>query len=380
MKVECLKENLKAGLDTAGRAVATKAMMPIFEHVLIGANGDGKMTLCGMDMEIAIRTEVEAKVAKAGTVTVPADTLAALVSLQSGVISLTKDELAPNIELMAGKTRANIKGMPAQDFPFIEDYRKRDDLPYVLVEPFNLECALRRTIFAAAKDESRPILQAVYFQVVDGGLTLYAADGFRLSRQRMACVEERDFPNLLIPRRALSEVLRIVREETEPVRIVAGENHTQAGFIFSSTQIITQLIDGRAPDFDAIIPQGWDTRISASPAALAGAIKTALIFATGKITGLRIKDERTLTVFSQDAETGDQASEIPITVEGETEVDGQPVAIFLNGAFVTDVLSALDHSRAKALIDLKGVKILSPVVFRQSGDDDFVHVAMPMHN
>jgi hypothetical protein len=164
-----------------------------------------------------------------GAITVPIRTFGDLVALLGDTITLTTNGDTPTLKVECDKTRANVKGIPADEFVLIPDYpalQQEHDLPHLVIHPVDLQRALARTIISAAKDQSRLTLEAVYFHKVNDHLSLSSSDGFRLSVQHMPDTPMSDFPNLLIPRSSLLEVQRLLANETEPVQIQYAPGHS----------------------------------------------------------------------------------------------------------------------------------------------------------
>ena len=381
MKLSCLPYGLKVALKTANPAVAKRATSPILEHVMLSANGDGILAVSATNLEIGIRTRIMAKIDEPGMITVPARTLSDLVNvLPDERIDLEMNGKAVSLALACGRTHANVKGMPGQEFPVIPDYSQDDGLPTLTVQPADLGKALSRTVFSAASDDNRPTLTCVYMHTADGRLAFASADGFRMSVQRTGIVG--DFPDLLIPKAALAEVQKLVANESEPVRIVANkaQEASQVAFIFSDTHLVAQLVTGGFPDYTQIIPKEHSVKITLSPSALHRAIKTALVF--GKLSAGIVRwtvggDQ--VTISGASAETGDQTSTIPAEIEGALDVPADGKSEFaLNGHYVLNVLDALGLGRVSQ-VQITGTIPSSPFVIRTPEDENYTHVLMPMH-
>ena len=377
MKIACSPSSLKDGLAIAGRAVNTRATLPVLGNIHLATDGDNRIALSATDLEIGIRTWfTPGFFGEPGAITVPARTFTDLVStLPNEQLTLALNDNA-TLHLSCGRTQANVKGIPAQEFVGIPDYEellRQQSLPAINIEPHDLEQALTRTTFSAATDDSRPILTAVYVHSDDGHLAFASADGFRLSVQR-AGILANDLPDLLIPRKAAAEAARLVAGESEPVRIVVNDTTTQVAFLFSNAHLVTQLIDGRFPDYNAIIPTTHAVKAAISMADLRRALKATIIFARDNvfISTWKIEDGK-LTISGVSAESGDQTSELQADVEGEI-----PFEINLNAKYVTELLQALGSQTARVVLECTTPS--SPVLIRDLDDDAYTHVIMPMHS
>jgi DNA polymerase-3 subunit beta len=278
------------------------------------------------------------------------------------------------LNLRATRSEANIKGIDAQEFPIVAVPEGEGGIP---IEADVLRTALEQVAFAAATDESRPVLTGVLAKFEDTQLTLAAADGFRLSVRTISLPQPVPDPfSIIIPARALIELIRISGEQQEPIVITITPTRNQVLFQLTDIVLVSQLIDGNFPDYRQIIPRDHTTHAVVDTAAFLKACKTALIFArdAAHITRLHVKPGSELApgrvlVSATSAETGDDVSEIDASIEGEE------VEIAFNIKYLIDVLSVADTPQ----VALDTTASSSPGVVRPVGDVDFTHVIMPMH-
>jgi DNA polymerase-3 subunit beta len=178
MKVSCLQENLARGLALVGRAVATRSTLPVLSNILISTD-QSRIKLSATNLEISVNCWIGAKVEQEGATTVPARLLTDFVnSLPAERIDLELITRTQTLNLKCGRFEANIKGIDAQEFPLIlapeENHRVR-------LEPQVLREMIDQVVFAAATEESRPVLTGVHVDLTPERLTFAAADGYRLS-------------------------------------------------------------------------------------------------------------------------------------------------------------------------------------------------------
>jgi DNA polymerase-3 subunit beta len=240
-----------------------------------------------------------------------------------------------------------------------------------------LKKMIDQVVFAAATDESRPILTGVLAKFSGDQFTFAAADGFRLSVRSAPLDTPVSKPfEVIIPARALSELGRILGDQEDPVSILVTPQRSQALFHLSSVDLVSQLIDGKFPDYTAIMPKKYETRSVMDTAQILKACKAASVFARENANIARVTvtpgSELTpghITLQATSAETGDNAGELDATVEGN------PVEIAFNVKYMIDVLSVV----GTAQVVLETTSSSSPGVIRPIGDDAFTHVIMPMH-
>jgi len=374
MKVSCLQENLAKGLGIVGRAVSPRSTLPVLGNVLLATDA-GRLKLSATNLEVSINCWVGAKVEDEGATTVPARTFVDLVNaLPPERVDMELVVRTQTLNLRAGRSEANIKGIDAQEFPIVPVPEGEGGIP---IEPDVLRTAVQQVAFSAATDESRPILTGVLAKFEEAQLILAAADGFRLSVRTIPLPQAVPDPfSIIIPARALVELGRISGEQEEPVIVTVTPTRNQVIFQLTDIVLVSQLIDGNFPDYRQIIPRERTAHTVLDTAAFLKACKTALIFArdANHIACLHIRPGTELApghmiVSATSAETGDDVSEIDASVEGDE------IEIAFNVKYMIDVLSAVGTPQ----VALDTTTSSSPGVIRPVGDVDFTHVIMPMH-
>ena len=374
MKVSCLQENLAKGLSIVGRAVSPRSTLPVLGNVLLATDA-GRLKLSATNLEVGINCWIGAKVEEDGATTVPARTFIDLVNaLPPDQVDMELVVRTQTLNLCAGRSEANIKGIDAQEFPLVPAPEGEGGIP---IDPEVLRTAIQQVAFAAATDESRPILTGVLARFEETQLTLAAADGYRLSVRIIPLPHAVPDPfSVIIPARALTELGRISGEQQDPIAITVTPTRNQALFQLTDIVLVSQLIDGNFPDYKQIIPRERTTHTVLDTAMFLKACKTALIFArdVAHIARLHVKPGTELApghmvVSATSAETGDDVSELDATVEGDE------IEIAFNVKYMIDVLSAIGTPQ----VALDTTTFSSPGVIRPVGDVDFTHVIMPMH-
>ena len=375
MKLSCLQENLARGLSIVGRAVATRSTLPVLSNILL-ATDDNRLKLAATNLEIGINCWIGARIDEDGAVTVPARLLSDFVnSLPQDRVDMEFMVRTQQILLRCARFEAKIKTIDAQEFPLIPT---ADENAGIKVDAAQLQKKINQAIFAAAADESRPILTGVSAQFDGSTLTLAAADGFRLAVTHLELPVPVNEPfTTVIPARALAEVSRIIGDQQEPVQIDVTPARNQILFHMNNVDLVSQLIEGKFPDYRQIIPTSHTTRAFVNTKALLQAVKTANIFARDAANIVRLQmtigdDEfnpSKLTLMATAAEVGENVGEVDITIEGE------PIEIAFNAKYLIDMLSIIDTEQT--IIETSTSQ--SPGVFKPAGQDDFICVIMPMH-
>jgi DNA polymerase-3 subunit beta len=373
MKLSCLQENLNRGLGIVGRAVATKTTLPITNNVLL-ATDEGRLKLVATNLEMAISCWIGVKIEDEGSITVPARLLTEFVSsLPSDTISMQLSPQTKTLGLKCARFEARISGIDAKEFPPIPSV---DEGVATSVEVEALRKAINHVAFAAATEESRPVLTGVSAKFEGKTLTLAAADGFRLAVYTLPIADEiSQKTEVIIPARTLSELNRLMADEEETISITLNPNKSQVLFRLKSVELVSQLVQGTFPNYSQIIPQSYNTRMIVSVAEFLRATRTASIFArdgSGTVRLMITPGSETnpgkLSVSARSEEIGDDVGEIDATVEGAES------KIAFNGKYLIDVLGVLDEAQ----VALETNNPSSPGLLRPVGTDNYIHVVMPM--
>ena len=373
MKLTCLQENLNRGLNTVGRAVATRSTLPITTHVLL-ATDEGRLKLVATNLEMAICCWIGADIAEEGSVTVPARLLTEFVSsLPNEKIDINLSNQTHTLSLKCARFEARISGMDAREFPPIPGV---EDGVATRVKAEDLRQAIGQVAFAAATEESRPVLTGVCTKFEGDKLTMASADGFRLAVYSFPLPETfSDSTEVIIPARTLSELNRLMADQEEPVDVVLNPTRGQVLFRTKNAELISQLIQGTFPNYKQLIPQSYTTRVIVNVADFLRATRTASIFARDGSGIVRLvitpgseEGPGKLTISARSEEIGDNVGEIDATVEGAT------ARIAFNGKYLMDVLGVIRENQ----VALEITNPSSPGLIRPVGSDNYTHVVMPM--
>jgi len=378
MRLTCLQENLSQGLNVVGRAVAARTTLPITNNVLLAAE-QSQLKLAATNLEMAITCRIGGKVEEEGEITVPARLVAEFInSLPNDKVDIHLLPQTKTLELKCARFEARISGVDAKDFPPIP---KVEEGIATKVEVDALRQGVGRVVFAAAAEESRPVLTGVDAQFEGGEVTLAAADGFRLAVYKLALAKKvQKKTRVIIPARTLAELNRLITDQEEAVDITIDPDKSQALFRIKDksqrVELVSQLVQGSFPDYSQLIPQSHTTRVVVEVGAFLRATKAASIFARDGSGIVRLVmspggEAKTgkMTVSARSEEVGDDVGEIDAIVEGEE------AKIAFNGRYLIDVLSVLDE---KSQVALETTNPSSPGVLRPVGEENYIHVVMPM--
>ncbi|HZS94691.1 MAG TPA: DNA polymerase III subunit beta, partial [Chloroflexota bacterium] len=249
--------------------------------------------------------------------------------------------------------------------------------PAASVEPQLLKSMIDQVVFAAAMDDTRPVLTGVLATFSDRQLTLAAADSFRLAVRTgsLAGASSGDF-SVIVPARTLSELAKILPDGEEPVAITVTPNRNQILFTATDLEVVSRLIEGNFPNYRQIVPSKFSTRVVIGTGDLLKATKIASFFSRDNSNVITLEVQPggeagvgSVVVSGSAAELGEDRGEL------DAVVSGAGVKISFNSRYVSDVLGAVQS-------DQVGVEITGPhsaAVFKPIDTVDYTHVIMPMH-
>ncbi|MEZ4660048.1 MAG: DNA polymerase III subunit beta [Caldilineaceae bacterium] len=408
MRVSCLQENLAKGLSIVGRAVSSRSTLPILGNILLEAKNN-QLRLAATNLEVGINCWIGARVEDEGAITVPARLLTEFVnSLPADRIDMELAVRTQTLHLRCARYDANIKGIEAIDFPIIVtagvDVADDDDDEqshvldgiHVELETDGLRKMVDQVVFAASTNESQPTLNGVEVTFNQSTLKMAATDGVRLSVRSVNLIqdgmEEIGEPlKVIVPAKSLGEMARISADadEGKPVQVIISEPRNQILFqvwgkgnegrgVFERVEMVSQLISARFPDYNVIIPKGFETRTVMDTATFLKAVRVASLFARDSSNVVRMaiapgngNRDGQVRLTATSVEMGDNVNELDAMVEG----DG--LEICFGAHLLSDALSHMDQPQ----VVLETTQPTRPGLFRPVGigEEEYIHIVMPMN-
>src|SRR5260221_6008719 len=326
MRVSVLQENLAKGLSIVNRALTSRPSLPVLNNVLLSTE-DARLKLAVTNLELGITAWIGANVDVDGAITVPARTLLDFINtLPPERIDLELDPRTQTLKVKCNSTTANIKGIEAGQFPAVPEAEA--DTGTAVSAPAFQEM-INHVIFAAAKEDNRPILTGVLTKIEGSTFNMVATDGYRLSvRTTQLETPVSKATTLIVPAKTLAGLGRIISEDDNVVYVSIPPGRNQVMFHLDKVDVVSQLIDGKFPDFDQIIPKAHNTVTRIYTHDLLQACKRAEIFARDASNTMRVRvtpsqNNQTpgqLSIAAQSQEKGDNEAVLDVAVEG-TGVD-----------------------------------------------------------
>lgn len=365
MHIQTTRDALVDCLTPVQGVVDAKKSPPILSHLLLDAS-EGAVRVFATDLDVGVRVPLDAEVKAPGAVAVSARRLH----------DIARELPDADVEIRVGgdhqlvircrRSEFKLKGLPRDDFPRLPELRGE---PVLTLPGGVLRDMIRKTIFAVSSDLTRHALNGVLLHLDEGEIRMVATDGHRLAiaRQPHGAASGAAPASALIPRKALSEIAKIIRDEAGAVAVHATQE--QAALECAGGLLVTRLIDAQFPNYEQVLPGGSPKSLLVDRAALQGALKrTATIGGErGNPTLLSLSSNRALLTCT-DQDLGEATEEV------EVEYQGPEMSIGFNGRYILDFLGVVESEH----IQVKVSDALSPALFEPVGEAGYTCVVMPM--
>ena len=366
MNLTITKEQIISGLQAVQNVVSTRTTLPILSNVLIRAEKES-VEFTATDLDVTVACSVEAKVKKSGATTVPVKKLFGIVrELNGSEIDIEVDD--KNICIIrSGPSFYKIHGLSADEFPPLPKFKddKKVSLPQETVRAM-----MKKTSFAISTDESRYVLNGIFFSLKDNKMTMVATDGRRLALvDEEVDIAEKSSGEFIVPAKAVNELNRLLQEKGE-VEIKYGEN--QASFALKddkgfSVLVVTKLIEGNYPNYKQVIPTEMKERIALMREEFLQALRRAEIMTSEKANSVKMAfGKNNLAITANSPEVGEARESLAVNYKGKE------MAIAFNPRYLIDALTALTEDE----VFFELIDELSPGVLKINGP--FLYVVMPM--
>ncbi len=351
------------GLQAVQGVVETRSTaMPILQNILVQAEGEG-ISISATDLEVGFRAFYPARIKTPGAVTLSARRLHEILrELPEGEVHLKAEE-GNWVGLECLRSRFRFPGLPPEDFPQLPDSEPAET---GTLDKGLLEEMIRKTMFAISTDETRYTYNGVYMETEEGVLRFVATDGHRLALMEKPCEGYKGKLGVIIHKKALTELLKVLAEGEEPVRLRLLENHAvfEQGEIFLSAR----LIQGQFPNYRQVIPTQNDKKIVAPREDLVRALRRVSLL-SGESRMVKFSfTSGSLTLSTDSTDLGEAQEALDV------DYDGEEIAIGFNARYCLDVLNTMEEPQVR--IELKDP--LSPGIVRPIEEQGYIYVAMPM--
>jgi DNA polymerase-3 subunit beta len=361
LKISVAREELTRQLGVVARAASTRTTVQVLAGLLLRA-GKGQLELAATDMEISLRSSLEASVESEGAVVVPSKLLADLVRLlPADDVSIEHRSGEGIVEIVSGAATYRLHTYNAEDFPRLPDASS------VGLMTVNADAVLEtagRVSRAASRDESRPVLTGILVRFEGEKLIMAATDSYRLAVKETTMGASGPELDAIVPARALGELTRIV-ERGGGLEIGVLEN--QVIFTTDGVLLTTRRIEGQFPNYRQLLPETFEHELALPREELLEVVRRVSVMAQ-RNAPIRLRfAEGELTVSAQTQDVGEARETMPAPYAAE------PLEIGFNPEFLRDGIESVEGDAVR----LKLISSLRPAVIQGEGDD-FSYLIMPI--
>jgi DNA polymerase-3 subunit beta len=364
MKFSIQREILLQPISQVVGVVERRQTLPVLANFLISVQGN-RLSVTGTDMEVELITSVKADVQQEGEITVPARKLVDIVRMLPEGVKITAVLEGDKLTISSGRGRYTLATLPATEFPATDQV---ETLEIVKIQEGTLKNLLDKTSFAMANQDVRYYLNGLLFDFHDKQLSTVATDGHRLA----VCDLDSDLGvtgdrQLIVPRKGVLELSRMLSDGDETVELALGKNHVR--LVKGNSIFTSKLIDGRFPEYGAVIPKGTDRHIKIDKAGFTQALQRASILSNEKYRGVRLEASgNAVKIIAHNPQHEEAVEEL------EAELNFDQIAIGFNVTYLLDALTAIEADTV--LMELKDANS-SCLISAESGSFDR-HVVMPL--
>ncbi len=376
----CAPAPLALALRYVKPTVASRTTLPALRCVLLTAQmtndaASGQFVVSTSNLNATTSAWLAAHVTVPGSIAVPYAPLSDLVSRlpQNATLHLEVDAATQILRVQCDDIVTNIKGIAVSEFPQPPAWENG-----VQIELSGKEFSsiVRQVAYAAAADDSRPVLTGVLFEIGANGLAFAAADGFRLSlRAQTAATGVQEPLRVIVPAQVLHDVEKIIGDDTT-VALAIHSNKTHIQFTMPNYRLVASLVEGNFPNVQGLVPNAHTTRMVVDTSALRAAVDLTLIFAQHaknlvivEVMPGENESAGTLHLAAVSAESGDVRRALAVSVMGE------PQKLALNGKFIKEFIESANTPQ----IAMQFNNAAAPVLFTEVGNPGYTHLLMPMH-
>jgi DNA polymerase-3 subunit beta len=371
MKFKINRDHFSNGLAQVLNVVGSKATMPILSNVLIEAEKD-HITLTTTNLDLGIRCKIKAEVKDPGSVTLPVKRLATIVRELPNVDVVFDASPNHQVKLASGGSNFKIMGIGKEEFPPLPEFG--DEKSFTL-EQAELTAMLKSVAYAQSSDETRYILNGVYFNFKEGKLSLVATDGRRLALiSKELEVPATSAGSIILPAKTVGELLRML-DKGEKLKI--SFNDRRAAFqlntdkdtsgLVDSIYLYSKVVEGNYPNYNQVIPKETHQRIKLERELFQQCVHRAALVCSEKSNSVKIKvTSNLLEITAQSPDFGEAHESMAIAYSGPD------LQVAFNPQFIMDPLRAL--TKDEVFFELKDD--VSPGVFKTL--ESFICVIMPV--
>ena len=370
MKFNVSSSKLYSQLQAVCRVINSKNSLPILDDVLFDLQGS-ELKLTASDGETTIRTSVEVEnIEGAGKVASAAKLLLeTLKEFSEQPLSFTIDDNNFAVSMVSQNGTYSFVGVNGNEYPLMP--APEQDAKVVVIPAGVLQSAIEKTIFCTADDDLRPVMNGIFFDIAEDKVAMVATDAHRLVRYINTSAHADVAANFILPKKPASLLKNLLTKEEGDVKVTIGAKN--ARFEFGNVIVVCRQIEGRYPNYNAVIPQANQNIVTVDRQTLINACKRVAVFANNGTAQLRLAiSENQIKISAQDIDFSTSAEE---TIS--CDYNGMPMAIGFKAPFLVDLLSSVASTEVQLrLADPSRAGLIAPV--ENEENEDVLMLLMPM--
>jgi DNA polymerase-3 subunit beta len=370
MKFNVSSSKLFSQLQAVSRVINNKNALPILDDVLFELVGN-ELKLTASDGETTVRTAIEVEGAEGGGKVASAAKLLleTLREFSEQPLAFTIDEHNFAVNMVSQNGTYSFVGVNGNEYP--EMPQDEVDAQELSLPATTLQSAIEKTIFCTADDPLRPVMNGIYFDILEDRLILVATDAHRLVRYSNTSVKAGMASNFILPKKPAALLKNLLAKEEAEVKVTFGQKN--ARFEFDKTIVVCRRIEGRFPNYNAVIPQSNQNVVTVDRQTMVNACKRVAVFANNGTAQLRLAlSENQIKISAQDIDFSTSAEEMI-----QCDYQGMSMAIGFKAPFLIDLLSTVGTTDVQLkLADPARAGLILPVA--EEGEENVLMLLMPM--
>lgn len=370
MKFIVSSTTLLKNLSYLSGVLSSNNTLPILDDFLFEQKGD-TLYVTASDLETTMTVSIPlSKGENDGAVTIPAkillDTLKTFADIP---VTVTVNDETLLVEISAGEGKYKLSGHKSDEYP---QTPKLDDTTSIDIKASVLTDAINMTVFATGNDELRPVMSGVFCMLTPENITFVATDAHKLVRYTRNDAKASSVASFILPKKPLNQLKHVLTGTDYEVKV--EYNQTNAQFVFENFTLICRLIDGKYPNYEAVIPSNNPNNLTIDKSLLLNAIKRVSIFANQSTHQIRFKiSGKELVLSAEDLDFSNEAKE-RLTCSYE----GADIEIGFNSKFLLDMVTSATTSQIKFELSAPNRAVIILPVDSDNKDEDVLMLVMPV--
>lgn len=365
MNIECIKEKLSYAVSKVEKVTGKNITLPILNCVLLEAK-DSILTIKATNLDIGVEVSIPVKVNKPGKIAVSGSILHNYISNIINDKNITLEDIGGNLRISTKHSDSTIKSFNVEDFPNIPKVSNKNSFTF---NTPNLIKGLKSVVYSASVSTIRPTLSSVLIVSEEDSIVFVATDSFRLAEKKIGVKKHKDFNQILIPIKNISEIIRVLEDSKDEVEVFLNEN--QIAFSYNDIYLTSRVIDGAFPDYKQIIPKEVKTEVVLLKQDFISSLKISNIFADkfSQVVFDISSKNKNIKISTKNMDIGENITNLDAVIKGEDLI------ISFNYKYIIDCFQSIDSDS----ISLSFSDNNKPMVIRGVSDNSFLYLVMPMN-